>query len=98
MLRDNYAEYGRNKTRGVPRNGEALLHGIVYCGACGHKMIVQYKGGTRYLCNFLRREHGAPVCQSIPAKPDRRTSRRRLFRGARSGRARRLRPGCCGPT
>ena len=43
MLRDNYAEYDRNKTRGVPRDGEALLHGIVYCGECGHKMVVQYK-------------------------------------------------------
>jgi len=69
MLRDNHAEYGRSRTRGVPRDGEALLHGIVYCGACGHKMIVQYKRGTRYICNFLRREHGTPVCQSVPAGP-----------------------------
>src|SRR4051812_14711597 len=69
MLRDNYAEYDRNKTRGIPRDGEALLHGLVYCGACGHKMVVQYKGGTRYLCNYLRQQHGTPVCQSIPAGP-----------------------------
>ena len=69
MLRDNYAEYDRNKTRGVPRDGEALLHGIVYCGACGHKMVVQYKGGTRYLCNYLRQQHGTPVCQYILAGP-----------------------------
>src|SRR5207248_10860930 len=47
MLRDNHSEYDRNKTRGVPRPGKALLHGIVYCGECGHKMVVQYKGGTR---------------------------------------------------
>ena len=67
MLRDNHAEYDRNKTRGVPRDGEALLHGIVYCGACGHKMVVQYKGGTRYLCNYLRQQHGTPVCQYILA-------------------------------
>jgi DNA invertase Pin-like site-specific DNA recombinase len=69
MLRDNYAEYDRNKTRGVPREGAALLHGLVYCGACGHKMVVQYKGGTRYLCNYLRQQHGVPVCQYIPADP-----------------------------
>ncbi len=69
MLRDNYAEYDRNKTRGVPRDGEALLHGIVYCGVCGHKMVVQYKRGTRYLCNYLRQQHGTPVCQSIAAGP-----------------------------
>lgn len=66
MLQDNYAEYDRNKTRGVPRPGAALLHGLVYCGECGHKMVVQYKGGTRYLCNFLRQKYQVPVCQHIP--------------------------------
>jgi hypothetical protein len=65
MLRDNYAEYDRNKTRGVPRAGKALLHGIVYCGECGHKMCVQYKGGTQYLCNHLKQQTGARVCQRI---------------------------------
>ena len=65
MLRDNYAEYNRNKTRGVPREGKALLHGIAYCGECGHKMCVQYKGGTQYLCNHLRQQNGTPVCQRL---------------------------------
>jgi len=69
MLKDNHAEYDRNKTRGVPRAGKALLHGIVYCGECGRKMVVQYKGGTHYVCNALRREYGAPVCQFLPADP-----------------------------
>ena len=69
MLADNYAEYDRNKSRGVPRPGAALLHGIVYCGECGHKMVVQYKGGTRYLCNYLRQQHHTPVCQNIAADP-----------------------------
>ena len=66
MLADNYAEYDRNKTRGIPRPGAALLHGLVHCGECGHKMVVQYKGGTRYLCNFLRQKYHVPVCQHIP--------------------------------
>lgn len=69
MLKDNYAEYDRNKSRGVPRPGSALLHGIVYCGQCGHKMVVQYKGGTRYLCNYLRQQYRVPVCQNIPGDP-----------------------------
>ena len=69
MLRDNHAEYDRNKTRGVPRDGQALLHGIVYCGECGHKLCVQYKGGTQYLCNHLRQQHGEPVCQRLRAAP-----------------------------
>ena len=67
MLADNYAAYDRNKSRGVPRDGAALLHGIVYCGACGHKMMIQYKHGTRYLCNALRQQYHVPVCQCIPA-------------------------------
>ena len=69
MLQDNYAEYDRNKTRGIPRPGAALLHGLVYCGQCGHKLVVQYKSGTRYLCNHLRQQYGVPVCQYIPADP-----------------------------
>jgi hypothetical protein len=67
MLQDNYAEYDWNKTRGIPRAGAALLHGLLYCGACGHKMMGQYKGGTLYLCNALRQKYGVPVCQNMPA-------------------------------
>jgi DNA invertase Pin-like site-specific DNA recombinase len=66
MLLDNDAAYDRNKTRGVPRPAAALLHGMVSCGACGHTLVVQYKGGTRYLCNFLRQKYQVPVCQHIP--------------------------------
>src|SRR5215203_5093712 len=35
MLRDNYAEYARHQTRGVPREGAALLQGSLWCGQCG---------------------------------------------------------------
>lgn len=67
MLKDNFAQYDRNKSRGIPRPGSALIHGIVYCGKCGHKMVVQYKKSTRYICNNLRQQWGVPVCQYIPA-------------------------------
>jgi DNA invertase Pin-like site-specific DNA recombinase len=69
MLRDNHAEYDRNKTRGIPRAGQALLHGLLYCGECGHKMMVQYKHNTYYLCNALRQKYSVPVCQNIPGDP-----------------------------
>src|SRR3954451_20709364 len=69
MLRDNHAEYVRNRTRGVPRDGAALLQGTVWCGQCGHKMAVQYKAGNRYVCNHLRATRGEPVCQHLPADP-----------------------------
>lgn len=67
IVRDNRAEYMRNKTRGAPRNGELLLHGIAWCGRCGHKMYVRYKGGGEYVCNHLRSHTGLPVCQHIRA-------------------------------
>src|SRR3954447_3564554 len=69
MLRDNCSEYDRNKTRGVPRPGKALLHGIVHCGECGHQMVVQYKPKTQYICNFLRQQYRVPVCQHLAADP-----------------------------
>ncbi len=69
MLKENYAEYDRNKTRGIPRPGEALLHGMVYCGECGRKMVVEYKKGTYYICNGLRQQYGTPLCQRIPGNP-----------------------------
>ena len=69
MLRDNHAEYVRNKTRGVPRDGAALLQGIVWCGQCGHKMVVQYRTSNRYICNHLHATRGEPVCQHLPAGP-----------------------------
>lgn len=67
MLRDNYSEYSRNKTRGVPRDGKAMLHGLLYCGECGHKLCVQYKGGTQYICNQRKLQTGGSTCQRIPA-------------------------------
>jgi DNA invertase Pin-like site-specific DNA recombinase len=69
MLRDNHAEYARNRTRGVPRDGAALLQGSVWCGRCGHKMTVEYRSANRYVCNFLQRSQGGPLCQHLPADP-----------------------------
>jgi DNA invertase Pin-like site-specific DNA recombinase len=69
MLRDNYAAYERNGSRGVPRAGQALLHGIIACGECGHQMGVLYKGGVRYRCTALRVRYQGPVCQAIPGAP-----------------------------
>jgi hypothetical protein len=57
----------RIKTRGAPRNGELLLHGIAWCARCGHKMYVRYKGGGEYVCNHLRRKVSQPANTSAPA-------------------------------
>jgi DNA invertase Pin-like site-specific DNA recombinase len=67
VIRDNRAEYMRTKTRGAPRDGDLLLHGIAWCARCGHKMYVRYKGGGAYVCNHLRSTEGLPNCQHIRA-------------------------------
>ena len=58
----------RNKTRGAPRDGELLLHGIAWCGRCGHKMYVRYKGGAEYVCNHLS-SHGPAGVPTYPCTP-----------------------------
>ena len=67
VIRDNRAEYMRTKTRGTPRDGELLLHGIAWCARCGHKMYARYKSGGEYVCNHLRSQAGLPACQHIRA-------------------------------
>lgn len=69
MLHDNHADYRNKQTRGVPRGGAALLHGIAWCGECGHKLVVQYSNARRYRCNHLARQHDLPLCQSLPMDP-----------------------------
>lgn len=68
IVSDNRAEYMRTKTRGIPRDGVLLLHGIVWCGRCGHKMYARYKGGGEYVCNHLHKHSGLPACQQVRAK------------------------------
>jgi DNA invertase Pin-like site-specific DNA recombinase len=66
MLKNNYAIYDKDNAPGTPRSGDALLHGLVYCGKCSHQMRVHYKTGYAYLCNRLRiRYHTAKDCQRV---------------------------------
>jgi hypothetical protein len=41
ILEDTYAPYGQHTRRGIPRQGAAMLPGLVSCGRCGHTMAVQ---------------------------------------------------------
>jgi hypothetical protein len=55
-----------------PREGPALLQGLILCGRCGERMTVRYhqRAGSRivpdYLCAHKSIEQGEPPCQRIP--------------------------------
>lgn len=55
-----------------PREGPALLQGLLICGICGERMTVRYhqRGGQRivpdYLCQSKSIAQGEPPCQRIP--------------------------------
>jgi len=55
-----------------PREGPALLQGLIICGKCGERMTVRYhqRGGQRivpdYLCQHKSIEQGEHPCQRIP--------------------------------
>jgi len=75
QIADNQA---RSQRRGAPREGSALLGGLLVCGHCGCRLMVQYvqavrsDGGhrtlvnqPRYTCARHATEYGDPVCQSL---------------------------------
>ncbi|HGH3264485.1 TPA: recombinase family protein [Legionella pneumophila] len=68
QIKNNYAEYCSRLSSGVPRSGQALLHGIIYCGKCGHKMYVSYTEKYLYICVHDKRAKGTKSCSSISAK------------------------------
>jgi DNA invertase Pin-like site-specific DNA recombinase len=70
MLRDNSAVHGQDRRRSPPREGPALLQGMVICGKCGLRMTVRYhqSRGTLapiYTCQREGIQHGHPICQQI---------------------------------
>src|SRR5438067_11397763 len=55
-----------------PREGPALLQGLLICGKCGERMTVRYhqRAGQRivpdYLCQHKQIQQGERPCQRIP--------------------------------
>ena len=52
----------------MPREGSALLQGMVFCGSCGHRMSTGYKPYGRYVCQTLKRQFGEAHCDFLNAK------------------------------
>jgi DNA invertase Pin-like site-specific DNA recombinase len=72
----NQARLAANRARaeslGAPREGPALLGGLVVCGICSHRMQVNYEtsgqGLTgRYCCQRRHHTYGEPRCQQMAA-------------------------------
>ncbi len=59
---------GTNWRKGTPREGDALLQGIVICGKCGRHMRVRTGGhNTAYACYEAHRSYDRPRCQHFVA-------------------------------
>jgi DNA invertase Pin-like site-specific DNA recombinase len=61
----------RADSLGAPRQGPALLSGLLRCGRCGYRMVVNYNNasnGLRYNCLHALVNYGEPECQSLSGK------------------------------
>jgi len=70
-LTANAAAHGRDRTAGPPREGPALLQGLIICGRCGNRMTVRYhhrrdQQVPTYMCQRDGIENGRPACAAIP--------------------------------
>jgi DNA invertase Pin-like site-specific DNA recombinase len=70
-LTANAAAHGTDRTAGPPREGPALLQGIIICGTCGQRMTVRYhqRGDQQvptYVCQRDGISHGRRICQAVP--------------------------------
>jgi len=66
----NEARLERNRTNAgerPPREGEALLQGVLLCGGCGRQMSTRYQAGRGYYeCSKSRADHvETPRCRSV---------------------------------
>ena len=71
LLRANGLPARKSGTRLPPREGPALLQGIIVCGKCGRRMSLCYhhsKSKVRwsYYCQRNATEHGGKLCQQMP--------------------------------
>ena len=69
-LRANAQAMGGDRRLSPPREGSALLQGLVVCGRCGERMTVHYHSEQgqpvpQYVCQHDGIERGTPICQRI---------------------------------
>mgnify|MGYP000576739241 CR=1 FL=1 len=72
ILRENCPHMRSNAVGLPPREGVALLQGLLMCGRCGRRMTMRYSSrrrrrvGVTYVCQHESKEHGQRLCQHIP--------------------------------
>ena len=71
QLTASAAAHGRDRTAGPPREGPALLQGIITCRTCGLRMTVRYhqrhdQQVPTYVCQRDGISHGRRICQAVP--------------------------------
>lgn len=65
---------GDNRRRSPPREGPALLQGVVVCGICGDRMTIRYHGhghaqlAPDYVCQRRGIERAEPICQTMAGR------------------------------
>ena len=70
-LRENAQAIGSDRRKSPPREGPALLQGLIVCGKCGRRMTLRYharRAGLcpEYVCQRKGIENAEPLCQRIP--------------------------------
>jgi DNA invertase Pin-like site-specific DNA recombinase len=69
-LRENAQAIGADRRKSPPREGPALLQGLVVCGVCGSRMTVRYHARKErlvpeYVCQRDGVEHAISICQRV---------------------------------
>lgn len=69
-LRQNAQAHGQERRQSPPREGPALLQGLLICGRCGERMTVRYRSHQGrllpiYVCQQEGIQTAQPICQNI---------------------------------
>lgn len=72
-LRGNRQARGHDRRQSPPREGPALLQGLIICGQCGRRMTLRYHSRhgrlcPEYVCQRKGIENAEPICQRIPGQ------------------------------
>ena len=70
-LRESAQAIGFDRRKSPPREGPALLQGLILCGKCGRRMTLRYHSRQaglcpEYVCQRKGIENAEPPCQRIP--------------------------------